>query len=152
MKYFQEIDQLIAENGLIAEGCSETDIALLQNTLPYKIPDAYREFLLLFGRNPAGFLAGSEVKFGYLQSMREEASEILLRNDAKILADNEFVFFLHQNYSFYTFKLGIDDPDILLYIEGGEKFEQQTNHGSFSIFIKQQFQSHLAGDYLKRLS
>ena len=150
MKYFQEIKRLITEHGLGAEGCSETDIVSLQAMLSHKIPEAYHEFLLLFGRNPAGFLTGSEIEFDYLQSMREEASEILLRNDAMALAHDEFVFFLHQNYSFYTFKLGTDDPSILLYIEGREEFEQQTNHGLFSAFIKQQFQLHLAGGYLKR--
>lgn len=150
MRYFWEIEQLIVENGLATEGCSEADIASLQNRLPHPIPSAYHEFLLLFGRNPAGFLAGSEIEFIYLQNMREEANEILLRNDARVLADDEFVFFVHQNYSFYTVKLDADDPDIFLSIEGGEEFEQQIGHGLFSVFIKQQFQSHLAGGYLKR--
>ena len=152
MEYFQEIKELIDKNNLAAEGCSEADIVALEKEFARPFPAAYREFLLLFGHNPAGFFSGGSYFEAYqLRNMQEEADEILTRNGEKELGSDEFVFFIHQNYSFYFFKLnGEDDPDIFLCIEGGEVFERGTRSEAFSSFIVKNFYQHLTGGYLKR--
>jgi hypothetical protein len=150
MMYFSQIQKTIAANKILAKGYLYHNIENLQNDLGVSLPEAYIEFLLIFGLEPAGFMLGYDIKGQYLIDIQEEANEIMIRNGESAFGKNCLVFCIHQNYSFYAFKLdGVQDPEVFLFVEGGEEFEMWTKCGKFSSFINEKFLFYLENNYLK---
>jgi hypothetical protein len=116
--------------------CKEAEIALFEDALGTKLPQAYREFLLIMGKGSGELIADCDLNFSWLQDMQKEAEKILARNVKKTLPDGHFVFLIHQNYSFKTFILNSDDdPHLYTFVDGDEPLFLHPDRVKFSDFI-----------------
>lgn len=101
-------------------GVSEEAINQLEESLGFRLPLAYRRFLLEFG--VSGTFVGTRYEFRFLEEMQREAADLLLENGMEeSLLDDYFVFAIHQGYQISCFrKVCSDDPDVYIYTEGDE--------------------------------
>jgi hypothetical protein len=116
-------------------GCSPADIAELESTLGFAVPEAYRRFMLVAGRNAGPVLAGTDCSFPRVLVLREWAEELLneCHSDYSLPTDY-LVFSMHQGYEFLAMRLGAgDDPPVLQYVEG--QAEPTEEWDSFSSYL-----------------
>ena len=146
MKYFESVKNKIGYYQIPAEGCSSEDISQLEGFLNFALPEAYKEFLMLFGQHAAGLFSGSYIEYIHLKDMQFEANALLQENQCKLLEKEDFVFLTHYGSSFYAFKIGLDDPDVFLFIEGDYEFKMWQNSGPFTKFIINRF-DHMINSY-----
>ena len=93
------------------------------------LPDSYRHFLLSAGHGIDEFLAGSDFTIDDLKGVREAADELLVEGGLEPLANDAFVFAMHQGYQFYFFANG----EVYYYREGMDHIEKR--YGSFEEFF-----------------
>ncbi|MDQ8738988.1 SMI1/KNR4 family protein [Paenibacillus sp. LHD-38] len=69
------------------EGCSETEIKLLEQEMAIKLPGAYRQYLLAVGHNSGRLFQGTDTKFSQLKELQFGIHGLaqLVRNKAKPL-------------------------------------------------------------------
>lgn len=118
-------------------GCSEQEIASVEEAFSLSLPKEYRDFLRMMGREAGKFLVGTDYSFPTLLEFREDAERLLIENHADFgLSLTNFVFMFHQGYTFLFFdcKNGSDDPPVFLYTESeaavrqvGESFSEWLN-------------------------
>lgn len=99
-------------------GCSEVEIASLEQQQGVVLPSAYRFFLKTMGHKAGSFLQGTDWDYKYLKTLREDAEYLLSSSKSSFqLPSDAFVFTMHQGYSFLFFQTGDDDPPVMLYVE-----------------------------------
>jgi hypothetical protein len=114
------------ETGLISSerqmlGCSEQQVAELERHYGHRFPAVYREFLLAIGVAAGNFLIGTDFLYPELLDLRDAAKNLLRSDGSEFqLADDAWVFEMHQGYVFFYFDLGGDpvDPRVFSYAEG----------------------------------
>lgn len=112
-------------------GCSNEEIDALQSELNITFPEAYRSFLLAFGKDLGGLFLDTEMFFDDLVENREVASEILEEENCIELLNGMFVFSVYHGFQFLCFKIGAeDDPPVFHYLEGNCKLEKISDHFS----------------------
>jgi len=84
-----------------------------------KLPDDYLQFMKKAG-NGIEFLRGSSYTMQEIGKLKNGAIELLEEDESdEALSDNDFVFFMHQGYQFYFFRLDeFPNPAIYYYGEG----------------------------------
>jgi len=99
------------------QGCSEKEIEQLEKHIGSKLPQDYREFLILMGHRAGAFRRGSDYLYKDLFNLTDLTRDTL-RGGSFELPNDAFVFFSHQGYIFTYFKLSDgDDPPIYTYME-----------------------------------
>lgn len=101
--------------------CTDKQIEELEARYKLKLPAAYIAFLK--GKYPEVYpiLTGSDYGYSYLVKLRNCAEELLQENGNPFqLAQNDFVFIMHQGYQFLFFPCGedTDNPPVYYYLEG----------------------------------
>ena len=127
-----EVDEVIGQlavGGVVApasvRGCSDADIVALENELGVTLPRTYRSFLAKMGKSAGDFLCGTDFLYPDLP-LRRYAEDLLSDSEEPLaLEPDDFVFAMHQGYSFLFFRCGIsDDPPVFLYDENKPSFER----------------------------
>jgi len=121
----QEVIQVLIDAGVAApeniRGCSEEEVKELENHCGVRLPQKYREFLLVMGHGAGTFFIGTDIFYGEaLFRMRRFAEDLLEENAEPFkLPEDAFVFSMAQGCSFtYSQAFTGDDPPVYLYIEG----------------------------------
>ena len=124
MKYSGESSMLLFLNFLKSNNhemysISKEDIKKVEQMAGEKLPEEYRIFLEI-GGNGVRFLKGSSYDITEVFNLKKWANELLEEdNSDEVLSTNDFIFFMHQGYQFYFFKLNEgDNPPVYFYEEG----------------------------------
>ncbi|WP_459749859.1 SMI1/KNR4 family protein [Pseudomonas sp. 3A(2025)] len=131
---------MILESALV--GCSDVDIALIEQYFGCKAPLAYREFLTVAGRSAGKIFCGVDIFYPRLLGLKFEAEELLdelglsglLPADAKVLC-------MHQGYGINYFLPISDDPPAFQFFEGQSSTTKAWD--SFSGFLIESIEDHL---------
>jgi hypothetical protein len=130
----------LASAGLVRpnelRGCSEEDVRELEAATGVRLPASYRAFLQVMGRSAGDFFDGTDVLFPALLTLREDAEFLLQRCNAAVrLLPNDFVFAVHQGYTFLFLRTdGTDDPPVYVYLEDDPEFRKAGD--SFSSWLR----------------
>lgn len=117
------------------EGCSENEIKELEDEIGHSFPTVYREFLLAAGHRAGLLFQGTDIFFGSLRGLTQEANELLEENQEPFtLPADTFVFSMHQGYEFNYFRFSErENPPVYQYIEG--EGDPKLAWDSFSNFL-----------------
>ncbi|MED4532573.1 SMI1/KNR4 family protein [Metabacillus fastidiosus] len=117
------------------QGCSENEIKELEEAIGHSFPNMYRNFLLEIGHRAGLLFQGTDIFFGSIKGLTEEANELLEENQESFnLPEDAFVFSMHQGYEFNYFRFSEgDNPPVYQYIEG--EGEPKLAWDSFSSFL-----------------
>jgi hypothetical protein len=124
------------------KGASMDDVAAIEETIGQPLPGQYREFLLGIGRGAGKFFEGTDIFLSALDGLKDEAASLLKENDQDVeLADDAFVFSMHQGYEFTYFNLSEgEDPPVYQYVEGSGPPVLTWN--SFTDFLNDSIAQH----------
>ena len=137
-KNFKDFFKYLSKNGMgnIYKIVSDTDFEnFVKDLAPIKLPKAYLEFMKYVGYGQ--FWIGSDYGIDKVKSLNVYAKELLEENDfPHSLGKNDFVFWLHQGYMFYFFKLDEgEDPAVYYYSECENQTDFVKCYDSFTDFI-----------------
>ena len=126
------------------KGCSNQEVWQLERQLGVKLPQAYREFLLLMGKEAGQFLRGSDCFYQHLPELQTAAIELLEENHfPQLLPNDAWVFFMHQGYQFSFFRLGEgEDPPTYSYCEAETEQSFVKSQERFSQFLLTEIDLH----------
>ncbi|MDD1136643.1 SMI1/KNR4 family protein [Pseudomonas sp. TNT2022 ID233] len=147
MKSVRDIFHELVLRGVISEpnlvGCSEVDIASVEQHFGCEIPLAYRDFLTIAGRSAGKIFCGVDIFYPRLFNLKLEAEELLdeLSLSGLLPADAK-VFCMHQGYEINYFLPVSDDPPVFQFFEGQSSIAKAWD--SFSGFLIASIESHLA--------
>lgn len=143
----KELAEYLERKGCDLSGCSEKQIAKIEEFFGVKLPSTYLEFLLAMGKDAGQFMRGSSAFYNEIFDLREGSIELLDENDFKELPDNTFVFWMHQGYQFAFFYLNEgDNPPVYYYYEGKTKNDFEIVENSFTDFLEKQLIMSGLGD------
>ena len=143
MKYTGKQDvteflEFLKMNNYPMKPCSEIEITSLLyfGGKQPNLPESYLQFMRYAG-NGIQFFIGSDYKAKEVAGFNEYAFELLEENGVESnLTDNDFVFFMHQGYQFYFFKLDEgDDPPIYFFCEGYNDEQITRQFETFTEFL-----------------
>lgn len=146
MKSVRDIFHELVLKGVILEstlvGCTDVDIAAVEQYFGCKLPLAYRDFLMVAGRSAGKVFCGVDIFFPRLLSLRLEAEELLdeLSLSGLLPADAK-VFCMHQGYEINYFLPVSDDPPVFQFFEGQSSITKAWD--SFSSFLAASVENHL---------
>lgn len=137
-KHFEDFFKYLSENGMDNKYkiVGDTDFdSFIKDLAPIKLPKAYLEFMKYTGYGQ--FWIGSDYSIDKVKSLNGYAKELLEENDfPHSLGENDFVFWLHQGYMFYFFKLDEgEDPAVYYYSECENQTDFVKCYDSFTDFI-----------------
>lgn len=126
-------------------GASPEDVAALEKVVGRKLPLQYREFLLGIGFGAGRFMQGTDIFLPSIEVLKSDALELLRENnECTELAEEVFVFSMHQGYEFTYFNISAgDDPPIYQYVEGNGPPVLTWN--SFSDFLRDLIHQYAKG-------
>lgn len=105
-------------------GCTRSEVDQLQAALGVNLPAAYVDYLLAIGKDCGTFLMGSDLHFGELRKVRDDAVALLEEESGPTLPLDAFIFCGHQGYQFLFFRVtGDEDPPVEYYLEGQGEFK-----------------------------
>jgi len=147
MKSVRDIFHGLVLRGVISEhnlvGCSEVDIASVEQHFGCEIPLAYRDFLTIAGRSAGKIFSGVDIFYPRLLDLEFEAEELLDElNLSGFLPADAKVFCMHQGYEINYFLPVSDDPPVFQFFEGESSSIKAWN--GFSDFLMASMESHLA--------
>jgi hypothetical protein len=112
-------------------GCTIEEVEQIQQAQHVELPPIYKEFLFRMGRGAGRLAQGTSYYYPELLDLKKFAFNLLSQSGSKYsLADNAFVFSMHQGYQFEFFHAGIDDPAVYIYDERMDVPEQSFDHYS----------------------
>lgn len=117
------------------QGCSEDEIKELEKEIGHSLPTLYRNFLLNVGHHAGLLFQGTDIFFGSIKELTQEANELLEENYKSFnLPEDAFVFSMHQGYGFNYFRFSEGkNPPVYPYIEG--EGDSKLAWKSFSSFL-----------------
>jgi hypothetical protein len=125
MDYLQEIKrfhaQYIQPYTSSPVGCTEQDIAALEQQVGFALPAAYMQYLLWMGRDYDGIFRGSDWFIDHVLERTAWLPELLAENHISTpLPHHYLVFFGHQGYSMAWFELPKqhENPPAYIFAEG----------------------------------
>ena len=147
MKKIRDVFHELVLGGVISEsalvGCSEGEIASVEQHFGCKIPLEYREFLMVAGHSAGKIFCGVDIFYPRLLSLKLEAEELLDELSlSDLLPADAKVFCMHQGYEISYFLPGSDDPPVFQFFEGQSSSVKTWD--SFSEFLMASIESHLA--------
>ncbi|WP_187273943.1 SMI1/KNR4 family protein [Paenibacillus sp. N3.4] len=127
------------------DGCSESEIKLLEQEMGIRLPKSYHQYLLAVGNYSGRLFQGTDTDFSQLKELQDEAKELLRENNNPVvLPDSTFVFSIHQGYENRFFKLNEgDNPPVMEWYEGSTKGIIRL-YDSFEEFLFDSFYQHTA--------
>ena len=139
MQYFKEFCDFVEKHHLEKPiGCSEDDISELEGSLGCELPDSYKEYLRLMGRDYSGVMVGTNCFVSDVLQNNECLPELLNENQLSgYIPQKKYVaFFCHQGYmmSWFTIPCEESDPQCTYYFEGTTEIPEV--YGTFSEFMK----------------
>lgn len=101
-------------------GCTEREIAQLEEKLATHFPPAYRAFLLSMGKGAGRLFMGTDIFFGHISELRNALNEAVAEaRDGLLLPADAVVFMSHQGIVFMFFRTSEgDDPPVYRYCQG----------------------------------
>lgn len=117
--------------------CSKDDLSkLVKLSSTRTLPKTYLDFMNKAG-NGIEFLVGTDYSMKYIFDLKEGAIELLEENNSiKKLADNQFIFMMHQGYIFWFFNLNDgDNPAVYCYDESVELDDFNKVSNNLSDFL-----------------
>ncbi|MDK2127018.1 SMI1/KNR4 family protein [Parachitinimonas caeni] len=135
------IDAQLCKQGE-AKGCSQEEIAALEQSTGLSFPLQYREFLLAIGKRAGRLFQGTDIFLPAISGLKDEAINLLEENEEDFnLPKEAFVFSMHQGYEFNYFNTSEgDDPPVYQYVEGNGPPVLTWN--SFSEFLNDSITLH----------
>jgi hypothetical protein len=142
MKYSGKKDlnsfiSFLEKNEIQMKASSSEEIEQLKQLVPNKyIPNNYLKFMEKCG-NGFRVFKGSSYTMSEILDLKKWAVELLEEdNSSEVLSDYDFVFFMHQGYQFYFFRLDEgNDPRIYFYEEGEHSQKFVEKYDSFLDFL-----------------
>lgn len=140
--------ELLRAAGLAAadttRGCTAQEVAEVEATLRVRLPNAYREFLGLCGKQAGEFLSGTGWTFPAILALKESAATLLSEcGTQQKLSPSDFVFATHQGYQFLFFDCQSgQDPPVFRFVEGDQSAQQVFD--SFSTWFLQCAEDEIA--------
>ena len=125
-----DVIEKLAAGGVVEpaklQGCTDSEIAALEAEYGLTLPRAYREFLASMGKSAGEFLCGTDFLYADLPPLLENAYDLLSEDEAPLALDiDDFVFAMHQGYTFLFFRCGSsDDPPVFRYEENVPQFDK----------------------------
>lgn len=137
-KNFKDYFEFMSKNGLGDKYEIVSDIDyndFIKSLYPIKLPKAYLEFMRYTGYGQ--YFVGSDYKMSDVKQLNGWAEELLEENDfPQKLPESGFVFWMHQGYMFYFFRLDEgDDPPVYYYSECEDLTGFVKCYDSFTDFI-----------------
>jgi hypothetical protein len=110
------IDDLLLERGNAAsavQGCTADEVARLEERLGLTLPQLFRDYLRIMGRNPGNVAKGSDFLYGCLHKLTGELRDCASENGVAI-PDGVFAMLAHQGYDYLYGSTGSnqDDPPV----------------------------------------
>ena len=142
--------EFLKENSHNMKPCSPKDIAQLKQLANNRLlPKTYLLFMESAGHG-IRFFRGSSYNINEISLLQEGAVELLQEDrSAETLTNNDFVFFMHQGYQFYFFKLDEgENPPVYFYEEGKNLKKFVKKHHSLTEFFIENYNGveHLIKD------
>jgi hypothetical protein len=123
-------------------GCSEEEIATLENQCGIHFPEMYRTFLARMGRGAGDFFLGTEWKYPELKHLRSRAESLISATGTSyLLPQDAFVFAMHQGYALLFFYVTGDDPPVWSYVEYDTHPTEVSP--SFSSWLRDTVEEHI---------
>lgn len=122
-------------------GCSEDEIREEMNVQNIeRIPEVYRQFLMVMGKQPAYFLIGIDATYAWLKHIKNSFYSLIEKDNRKLRAENKpivtvtddvFVFFSQQSHSFIFFYTNNEEenPPVYRYINYIDEEEEDFKYG-----------------------
>ena len=128
--YLNKLKEKLSQHNVYLKPASNDDVQLFEQRMRFKLPLAYKEFLLLMGKGADYFLKGSDCFINDdFEEMRTQATYILKNSGhSEKFLNNAFVFWMHQGYQMAFFYLSESENPKIHYFSESEK---ETN-GIFS--------------------
>lgn len=123
-----ELIEMLNESGLSKEcpiqGCTEKDIVEIEEKYRVKLPQAYKDFLLLLGDKPGHFLPNCLFRKSELDTIKDIAQK-QVKEDGATLKETDFVFMQRYNFVLYFENEGnLEDPPVYLLEKGRDQSRQ----------------------------
>ncbi len=110
LQFLEEIKNHLKSRNIGLLGCTDEEVKKVEEFYCIKLPRAYVEYLLLMGRYSGPMNVGTSCFYDDLFDLREVAQEILDDNSIDYqLSKSEFVFEIHQGYTFLFFETNESD-------------------------------------------
>lgn len=129
--------EFLSKNRISMKPCTPEQLQqLMQMVGNLRLPSTYLQFMGYAG-NGIRFFKGSSYTMREIENIQTWAQELLSEDESlEILTSNDFVFFMHQGYQFYFFKLDEGDNPPIYYYEEGENHQKFIKkYDSFSEFV-----------------
>ena len=138
MRYFEEFTDFLKKHDIEhPKGCSLKEISEFETDLGHELPEAYKEYLLLMGKDYDGVMVGTNCFLTDVEDNNECLPELLEENELREfkLPEKFLTFFCHQGYMVAWFSLQdqSDDPLCYYFFEGTTEVPQEF--GTFSEFM-----------------
>ena len=142
MKYYEKRDidlfmDFLRKQGVFMKPISLDEINHLKQLVSdNNLPDTYLTFMKNAG-NGIRFFRGSSYAMSEINNIKLWAQELLEEDcSTETLTTNDFVFFMHQGYQFYFFRLNEgDNPPVYFYEEGENSQQFIKKYDSFVDFL-----------------
>lgn len=149
-----EAKELLLKSGLANSanllGCSAEEVAAVETAFGHALPESYKQFLFVMGKEAGDFMVGTDLFYEYLPGQRECAKELLAEAKAQYaLKATDFVFCSHQGYQFLFFDAAESpDPAVYHYMELDPAPKRRSD--SFSAWLTGAVKNHCARARAKR--
>jgi len=112
--------------------CSQAEIQMLEKAFGAPLPGEYKRLLLGEYPQVEEHMVGSDFDMRYLPDLKGSAANLLDEcGDPFVLGEKDFVFIMHQGYTFlYTSCNGSDDPPVYSYLEDNPAPRREFDHFS----------------------
>jgi len=146
MAFLKNIEFIILKHKIKLIGCSEREVAEIENKLGFELPEAYREYLLSMGKNAGELICGDTCSYDDIIFNQSEGREIYYNATNKELQSTYFIFLTHQYYSFYCFNRieNEEDPNLWIFVDGDDGDQELRNTGKkISDYLSERISRHL---------
>lgn len=128
------------------KGCTDSDIADLEDALRLELPAAYVEFLRWMGHDAGDLLIGTDYAYAIVPRLRTWAQELLDEDVYTTpLPQDAIVTSMHQGYQFLFIRAAEgDDPPVYYYREGMQEPDFIKKFASFSMYI-----THIVDEFIQ---
>jgi hypothetical protein len=119
-------------------GCSMDEITELESALGSSLPQVYKDYLLLMGKDYDGVMVGTGCFLSDVESNNEYLPKLLEENNLRefVLPEKYVAFFCHQGYMMAWFSIPSSESDPLCtYFFEGTTAKPEV-YGTFSEFME----------------
>lgn len=136
MKYLKALQTNFIERNELFAGCSDIELAEIQEQLKIEFPESYLEYLKLMGKEAFSF-RGENLFFKDIENNQLYSKRLLIENNVDFsLSKNDFVFWMSQGVVFAYFNLQEgENPPVYAYVEGINQKGKEQICGNFSEFM-----------------